>query len=248
MSKDKKKDEVKKIKTVSKIKDKKVDTKKQETILEVNEITKETVEEQTKKMLEKEKIEKEKADRLRKEKIDKTIKKIFKGYDINELVYFLMWAFLIIVSLYVSINILRNSFSTPALKVFVAEESLQENKRFSIEKVDNIKIYLDSFDVNIRESETEDIVIKYSKKYDKKMKMEKKDKNLTIEEKNKIFKLIRFDSTNNLMIIEIPKNYKGTLEIESNNGSIKIDKYKMFNEEVKVENDKEEFYKYFFNI
>lgn len=222
---------------------------KKETILEVNEITKESIKAETKKMLEKEKKEKEKADRLRKEKIDRNIKKIFKGYDINEIVIILMWVFFAIVAFYINFSILRQAFISPALKVFVAEESLKEVKNFNIDKVDNININLESFDVSIRESETDEIIIRYSKKYDKKVKIDKRNKNLNIEEKNKIFKFVRFESVNNLMIIEIPKNYRGTLEIENKSGSVKLDKYKIVNEEENINiNTDQDFYKNFFNI
>ena len=54
------------------------------------------------------------------------------------------------------------------------------------------------------------------------------------------------------MIIEIPNNYGGSLEIESKNGMVKIDKYKTNikkeTEKENTEDSDEEFYKKFFNI
>lgn len=245
-----KQDETKKKKEVKEINKTKKETKKQETILEVNEITKESVEAETLKMLEKEQKEKEKADRLRKEKVKKTFNKIFKGYDINNIVKVIMWIFFAIISLYVSFSILKQNFNSPALKVFIAEESLEEIKKYNIKNVDNISINLDSFDVSVRESESDEIIIKYNRKYDKKVKIDKKDKSINIVEKNKIFKIVRFDSTNNVMIVEIPKKYKGSLEVQSKNGLVKLEQYKIVDEEnnLNLLEENQDFYKNFFNI
>lgn len=245
-----KQDETKKKKEVKEINKTKKETKKQETILEVNEITKESVEAETLKMLEKEQKEKEKADRLRKEKVKKTFNKIFKGYDINNIVKVIMWIFFAIISLYVSFSILKQNFNSPALKVFIAEESLEEIKKYNIKNVDNISINLDSFDVSVRESESDEVIIKYNRKYDKKVKIDKKDKSINIVEKNKIFKIVRFDSTNNVMIVEIPKKYKGSLEVQSKNGLVKLEQYKIVDEEnnLNLLEENQDFYKNFFNI
>lgn len=224
-------------------------SKKSETILEVNEITEETIRVEEAERAKKEEKEKEIEDRLRKEKIEKTWKKIFKDKDINYVVKVLMWVFLFTLSAYVSLTILRQVFSAPSLKIFVSEDSLKTASSYTVDTIDNININLESFDINIRESEGDKVVIRYSKKFDKKINTQKKNTNLVIEEKNKIFKILKFDTTDNVLIIEIPKEYNGSLEAESKTGTIKLEKYKMLNEVEKDEdNQKEDFYKNFFNI
>ncbi len=223
--------------------------KKSKTILEVNEITEETIKEEEAKKAKKEEKAKELADKLRKEKFEKTWKKIFKDKDINYVVRVLMWIFFTIVSLYVNITILRQIFSAPSLKIFVSEESLKKASSYTIDSMDNISINLESFDINIRESENDEVAIKYSKKFDKKINVEKKNKNLLIEEKKKVFKILKFDTADNVLVVEIPKEYAGTLEAESKTGAVKLEKYKILNETEKVEDSqKEDFYKNFFNI
>lgn len=230
-------------------KNKKTD-KKNETILEVNEVTEETVKaEEEAKAIEEAKA-REEASNLRKERIKKSFEKILNDYNINFIAKLLMWSFFAISAIYVNTNILRQGLRGPALKIFIAEDSLKDESRYSVDEIRNVRIELESFDVDVKEADSEDIIIRYSKKYDKKINMGKKDRVLSIEEKNKLFKFIRFESSNNLMIIEIPNNYDGSLEIESKSGLVRIEKYKIRTDlELKTEktND-EDFYKKFFNI
>lgn len=221
---------------------------KSKTVLEVNEITEETIKADEEKRVEAEKRAKEKAERIRKEKIEKTFRKVLKGYDIKNIARILMWAFFFIAAMYVNINIFRQSFSAPALKVFIKEESLKETISYKVDKIDELNIKLDSFDVHIKESDTDDIVIRYSKKYDKKININKKSRSIIVEERKKIFKLVRFDSSNNVMIFEIPKQYEGSLEVESKTGTIKMEKYKMQTVEEIEDDQVDDFYKNFFNI
>ena len=223
--------------------------KKSKTILEVNEITEETIKAEEAEKVKEEEKQKEIEDRLRKEKFERTWKKIFKDKDINYIVRVLIWVFFFIVSTYVSLTILRQAFSAPSLKIFVSEDSLKTASSYNIDTIDNISIKLESFDINIRESESDEVVIKYSKKFDKKISTQKKNKNLLIEEKKKIFKVLKFDTADNVLVIEIPKEYTGSLEAESKTGTIKLEKYKILNENNIVEDvQTEDFYKNFFNI
>lgn len=223
--------------------------KKRETVLEVNEITEETLKAEELEKEEERRKQKEKEDRLRKEKMERTLNKIFKGYDINNIVKFLMWIFFLVASIYVSFVIIRQSFSAPTLKIFITEETLQEESKYKLDKINGIIVNVDSFDVSVRESDTDEIYIRYSKKYDKKISIQKKDGNINVQEKNKIFKFVRFNSPNNAMVIELPKNYEGSLEIESKTGVVKIEKYKILEKEKELEEEQvEDFYKNFFNI
>ncbi len=226
--------------------------KKNETILEVNEVTEETVRAEEEQKAKEEQERKEKAYNIRKEKIKKTFDKLLKGHDINLIVKIMMWVFFAFSALYVNANIFKQVLREPALKVFIAEDSLKDESRYNINEIKEIRVNLESFDVDIRETDSEDIIIRYSKKYDKKINMDKRGSILQLEEKNKVFKLVRFDTSNNLMIIEIPNNYGGSLEIESKNGMVKIDKYKTNikkeTEKENTEDSDEEFYKKFFNI
>lgn len=219
------------------------------TVLEVNEITEESLRAEELKKIEEQKKQKEIEDRIKKEKLEKTLNKIFKGYNINRIARVLMWIFIALVSIYIYFIPIKQSFSSPILKVFIKEESLKEVSSYKLDKVNNININLDTFDVNVKESETDDIIIRYNKKYDKKINIQNKNKSLNIEEKKKIFKPVKFDSKNNAMIIEIPRTYEGSLEIESKSGIVKLDQYKrLIEKEEKKDNTQEDFYKNFFNI
>ena len=154
-----------------------------ETVLEVNEITEESLRAEELKRIEEEKKQKEIEDRIKKEKLEKTLNKIFKGYNINRIARVLMWIFIAFVSIYIYFIPIKQSFSSPILKVFIKEESLKEVSSYKLNKVNNININLDTFDVNVKESETDDIVIRYNKKYDKKINIQNKNKSLNIEEK-----------------------------------------------------------------
>lgn len=222
---------------------------KHETILEVNEITSETVEAEEKERTEKEKTEKERESNLRKEKLKKAFNKILKDYDINYIAKLLMWVYFFISAITVNTMILNKTFKEPALRVFIAEDSLKEKLQHNIENIENLSIVLESFDLNIRESNSDEMIIRYSKKYDKKINIQKGKDTVKVEEKNKFFKFIRFDSSNNLMVIEIPSKYKGSLEIESKNGTVKIEKYKILEKSINEDEEvKEKFYNNFFNI
>ena len=226
--------------------------KKNATIVEGNEVTEETVRAEEEQKAKEEQERKEKAYNIRKEKIKKTFDKLLKGHDINLIVKIMMWVFFAFSALYVNANIFKQVLREPALKVFIAEDSLKDESIYNINEIKEIRVNLESFDVDIRETDSEDIIIRYSKKYDKKINMDKRGSVLQLEEKNKVFKLVRFDTSNNLMIIEIPNNYGGSLEIESKNGMVKIDKYKTNikkeTEKENTEDSDEEFYKKFFNI
>ena len=118
-------------------KEQKNKTSKSKTILEVNEITEESLEEERKKVEElarKQKLEEEKH---RKEKFDKTIKKIFKGRDINAIVYVLMYIFIFLSATIVNIQILRNGFTAPTLKIFMSEKSLKEISTFNPKSIEH---------------------------------------------------------------------------------------------------------------
>ena len=172
--------------------------KKNETILEVNEVTEETVRAEEEQKAKEEQERKEKAYNIRKEKIKKTFDKLLKGHDINLIVKIMMWVFFAFSALYVNANIFKQVLREPALKVFIAEDSLKDESRYNINEIKEIRVNLESFDVDIRETDSEDIIIRYSKKYDKKINMDKRGSILQLEEKNKVFKLVRFDTSNNL--------------------------------------------------
>lgn len=225
---------------------KKEKTKKQ-TILEVNEITEETVKADEAKKAEEEKERKEKEDKLRKEKINKTFKKLFQDYDINNIVRILMWVFFAIAAISINISVFRQSFSAPAFKVFLREDTIREVSIYPINTINHVSIDLESFDVSLKDSDTNNIVVRYSKKYDKKITDRQDGDTLVIEEKNKLFKLIRFDSSNNVMVIEIPRSYKGSLEVESKKGSVRLEKYQVDQEEIN-EDSSNNLYDSFFNI
>lgn len=64
--------------------------------------------------------------------------------------------------------------------------------------------------------------IKYNKKYDKKIKIYKRKNRLEISEKKKIFKLFKFNNKSNDIILEIPEDYAGDINIKNEKGKIKM--------------------------
>ena len=243
MKEEKQKEEKKESKTKKENK-----AKKDETVLEVNEITKESIEKEKKINEEKLEAEKKIQAQRRKENFNKFIKKIFRGADINKLVIILMYIFFAIVALSVSVSTLRRSFSTPGIKVLVTDKALKELSAHNPKNIDSINIDLETFDIRIKESNDEKINIRYNKKYDKKISIKTINGKLIIEEKNKLFKIVRFDSLNNDLIVEIPRGYKGGVEGKSINGTLTLEKYKLFEEVIEEQDKENKSFDNFFNI
>ena len=88
--------------------------------------------------------------------------------------------------------------------------------------IDQIHLTLDSADVEIKESNTDKILVEYYSNSDSKVKIENKDKSILIDEtKNK--ERVYFGFNNKKVVIYVPVIYVGEYEIKTQSGDIRAE-------------------------
>lgn len=126
----------------------------------------------------------------------------------------------------VMIFFMKNDFRIGNVKLVDSYEA-------EIEAVDKFYLDLSSTDVEIKESDTDKILVEYYSNSDSKIKIEKKDKNIIVNEAKDKGKVHFYFYNNKKVVIYVPATFDGEYEIQTQSGDIKSE-VDLSNNKVKI--------------